>query len=96
MPVDPPRQLAVLRQVRKAWSQYPQSLTDGVRVNFPDGWALVRNSVTEAALTFRFESVDWASLEQLVRRFCRSLGHLGEDLWNRFVQPTGHVEAAPE
>jgi phosphomannomutase/phosphoglucomutase len=31
---------------------------DGVRVSYPDGWALARCSVTEPLLTFRFESFD--------------------------------------
>jgi len=81
----------VLRRVRQSWSQRPQTFTDGVRIDFPKGWALVRSSVTEPAVTFRFEADRWPSLSRLVRRFCEALPGLGADLWTQFAATTGHA-----
>ncbi len=75
---------SIIEQVRAAWSDYPQSTIDGVRVAFDDGWALIRASVTEPALTFRFESIDQPSLDSLVRRFCDKLPEVGEELWGKY------------
>jgi len=81
----------VVRSVRDAWSKYPQSEVDGVRIRFPDGWALVRNSVTEPALTFRFESRTWSGLAKLVSKFCDSLPEVGEALWASYEDAMGIV-----
>jgi phosphomannomutase/phosphoglucomutase len=45
------------------------SRLDGVRVTFPDGWALARPSVTEPAITLRFEGRDAEALRRIVRQF---------------------------
>jgi len=81
----------VVCTVRDAWSKYPQSEVDGVRIHFPDGWALVRNSVTEPALTFRFESRTWHGLARLVSRFCDSLPEVGDALWASYEDAMGVV-----
>jgi len=84
VPVEPKCREDAMEQVRAAWSQYPQTTVDGVRVSFPDGWALMRNSLTEPALTFRFEAADWAGLPQLVYGFCDTLGDIGDALWREY------------
>jgi phosphomannomutase len=84
--------LRVIQQVRQAWSEHPQTTIDGVRVEMPGGWALVRQSVTEQALTFRFESADWHGLEHLVGRFCQLLPELGPQLWTRYKTAMGTHE----
>ncbi len=43
--------------------------TDGVRLVWPEGWLLVRRSVTEEACTLRFEGREPADLGRVVRRF---------------------------
>ena len=43
--------------------------TDGVRVEFPDGWGLVRASNTSPVLTLRFEADNRAALETVQQRF---------------------------
>ncbi len=75
---------AVIRQVRSTWSEYPQSLLDGVRVDFPEGWALVRSSGTEPAMTFRFEGADTNALHGLVEKFCNALPDLGAIVWDEY------------
>ncbi len=92
VPVEPSQQEALLQRVREVWAEHPLSFTDGVRVDFPDGWALVRGSVTEPVVTFRFESVDWPSLHHLVWEFCESLGELGEIVWECFAITVGHAD----
>ena len=82
--LQPGRGGEVIELVRAAWSDYPQTTLDGVRVDFPDGWALTRSSVTESALTFRFEATDGAKLPEIVRSFCHPLGDIGERLWDAY------------
>jgi phosphomannomutase/phosphoglucomutase len=40
--------------------------TDGLRIEFPRGWGLVRPSVTEPVVTMRFEAVDPEALENIL------------------------------
>lgn len=42
---------------------------DGVKVLWPDGWAMLRNSVTEPVYTLRFETTSPENLRELVHRF---------------------------
>jgi phosphomannomutase/phosphoglucomutase len=42
---------------------------DGVRAEYDDGWALARASITEPAITFRFEGRDHIHLHELATRF---------------------------
>lgn len=42
--------------------------SDGLRIEFTDGWALVRPSVTEPVVTLRIEGVSQAALERIARR----------------------------
>lgn len=71
---------AGVARARKAFPDRPISTIDGVRIDFDDGWALVRTSVTEPALTFRFEGRDAAALDAVVNRFCDAMGDIGEAL----------------
>ncbi len=82
--VDANRRGEIINQVRSALRQYPQSDVDGVRVQFPGGWALVRGSVTEAKLTFRFEGDSPGRLDEIVREFCASIGDLGGQVLEQF------------
>lgn len=47
--------------------------TDGVRVEFRDGWGLVRASNTSPVLTLRFEADDKPALERIQEKFRRLL-----------------------
>jgi phosphomannomutase len=89
LPVTPEQAATAMEQVRAAWLAYPQTTLDGIRVEFPDGWALMRNSVTESSMTFRFESTDWSRLHKLVWDFCDSLPELGDSLWVRYEEALG-------
>jgi phosphomannomutase len=89
LPLDVAKQDKVLQEVRRAFAEYPQTALDGVRIDLLGGWALVRSSVTEPALTFRFEGRDWKGLHGLVSRFCTLLPKLGEKLWARYEAAMG-------
>jgi phosphomannomutase len=87
------RQSKIIEQVREAWSEFPQRTIDGVRIDMPGGWALVRSSVTEPALTFRFEGLDWPALDDLVDRFCDTLPEFGDELWAQCRAALGSEES---
>jgi phosphomannomutase len=89
VPVDASKHAALIGRVRRLWRKYPQTDLDGVRVDFPDGWALVRGSVTEQALSFRFEAGDWDGLGRLVRRVSSELAEVGESLWALYHEAVG-------
>lgn len=55
--VDESKKFGLIARLRERFSkEYEVITTDGVRVVFPTGWALVRASNTEPAITYRFES----------------------------------------
>jgi phosphomannomutase/phosphoglucomutase len=53
---------------------------DGLRVDFADGWGLVRASNTEPALTLRFEADSDESLENIKNAFRELLQEVKSDL----------------
>ncbi len=52
---------------------------DGLRLEYVNGWGLVRPSGTESALVFRFEGEDEAALEEIQQRFRTFLGEVIPD-----------------
>jgi phosphomannomutase/phosphoglucomutase len=62
---------AVAAELRE---QYPSSELDGIRVTFPDGWALVRASNTGPNLTMRFEAKTQEGLDRIERVMREALG----------------------
>jgi len=55
--------------------EWPVNELDGVQVDFGDGWALLRASNTQPALSLRFEARSQARLEQLSRLVLDRVGH---------------------
>ena len=56
----------------------PTVTIDGWRIEFPDGWGLIRASNTQPALTLRFEGAQESDLDTLLRVFDEALQpHLG-------------------
>lgn len=58
-------------------AHYDVTEIDGVRVNFDNGWGLVRASNTQPALVLRFEAQDEASLSKIRGLFEAKLKELG-------------------
>jgi phosphomannomutase/phosphoglucomutase len=56
----------IVEEVRRALAaRYPVVDIDGVRANFPQGWALVRASNTQAVLVMRYEADTAEALEAI-------------------------------
>src|SRR3954447_24259171 len=66
--VDESRKFAIVEEVRDrlATDGATVDATDGVRVNTPDGWWLLRASNTQDVLVARAEAADQAGLDRLV------------------------------
>ena len=69
------RHASFMQQVREALDFPDGELTeiDGIRVDFPNSWGLVRPSNTTPCLVLRFEGDDDAALEAVKERFRRLL-----------------------
>jgi phosphomannomutase/phosphoglucomutase len=55
----------VTEMMKDAFSGYEVITIDGARINFGDGWALIRASNTQPALVMRFEAWNEASLKKI-------------------------------
>ena len=82
-------QARIMEKIRQQWSSFHQQVIDGVRIDTPGGWFLVRGSAAESALTFRFESLDWQALDHLVQGVCDTIAELGQELWQKYVADMG-------
>jgi phosphomannomutase/phosphoglucomutase len=91
LPVDMPAQAQarIVEKLRRKWSSFPQQTLDGLRIDTPAGWALVSGSLSDSALSFRFEALDWSALDHLVRQFCDTLGKVGDELWHSYTSAMG-------
>ncbi len=68
LPCPPERAEAILQEILAAFRKDPIDRLDGVRVLFPEGWALARISVTEPLITLRFEARTAEALAEIQRR----------------------------
>lgn len=59
------RLLEMIYQQALTWPQVQLLLTDGVRIQWPDGWALVRASNTQSMLSLRFEATTAIRLQAI-------------------------------
>ncbi len=57
---------AVLRMIRQEFAGQPMDLRDGVKVNLPNGWLLVRGSNTEPIIRVTAEAVSETVAEEIV------------------------------
>jgi phosphomannomutase/phosphoglucomutase len=56
--------------MKEAMKEYPGNTIDGIRIQFPNGWGLIRASNTQPALVMRFEadtSENLSRIEKTVR-----------------------------
>ncbi len=65
MDCDDRLKFAVAEKIKEAFSGHEVNTTDGARIIFDDGWALVRASNTQPSLVLRFEAADSASLQRI-------------------------------
>ncbi len=75
VPVAEPHKFALMQRLQAGlhFTDGTLNLLDGVRVDFADGWALVRASNTTPALVLRCEAESATALQRIVQRFCAAL-----------------------
>jgi len=56
------------------------SKIDGIRVEWPEGWGLLRKSVTEPVFTLRFEAAHQDLLPQIVHRFLQPFPEIEKEV----------------
>ncbi len=59
------KKFMIVEKIKEYFKQYECNFTDGVRVNFPKGWALIRASNTQPALVLRFEAETEDEIEEI-------------------------------
>ncbi|WP_169833036.1 phosphomannomutase/phosphoglucomutase [Geosporobacter ferrireducens] len=69
-------QLELLEKVESLNQQYEITKLDGIRVQFPNGWALIRQSVTEPCITIRFEADSETDLDFIKKEFLKTVPEL--------------------
>ena len=67
-------------QKKASWGRAQVSSLDGVRVDYPDGWGLVRASNTTPILVLRFEGKNAEALETIQQKFREQLLAVAPDL----------------
>jgi phosphomannomutase/phosphoglucomutase len=79
----------VVERVKRHYqAKYPVDELDGARVNFGDGWALVRASNTQPALSLRFEATSQSRMEQLQAQVLEQVEH-----WIRHLERNAEANA---
>lgn len=77
------RKFALIEALQQSadWGNQARVTTiDGIRVDYPDGWGLVRASNTTPVLVLRFEGEDAAGLERIRQLFRHQLATVAPDL----------------
>ena len=67
---------ALLKKVKGLGNDGEISLLDGVRIEFPFGWILVRKSVTEEGITIRIEADDLEKQKVIVDKLLKAIPEL--------------------
>ncbi len=62
------RKQKVVSKISEKYSEYDISTKDGVKINFGNGWALIRPSNTEEKISVRCEAETEKDLEQILER----------------------------
>ncbi len=65
VPYSGPDKEAILDSVAARLSEYRPNRIDGVRIEFADGWGMIRASVTEPLFTLRFEAKTAERLQEI-------------------------------
>ncbi len=55
----------IVEEAKEAFKEYPAITIDGIRIDFNDGWGLIRASNTQPALVLRFEAKDKIRLSEI-------------------------------
>ncbi|SDK39692.1 phosphomannomutase/phosphoglucomutase [Microbulbifer yueqingensis] len=82
VPVEEDEKFALVERLREQgdFGEADVDTTDGLRIEYPNGWGLVRASNTGAALTLRFEAENEQALEEIRRTVIGQLQQLNPGL----------------
>ncbi|HAK75225.1 MAG TPA: phosphomannomutase/phosphoglucomutase [Sporomusaceae bacterium] len=64
---------AILAETAQKLAAYQPNLIDGVRIEFADGWGMIRSSVTEPLFTLRFEAKTDERLKEIITILLQAL-----------------------
>ena len=64
---------AILDAAAEKLAQYQPNRIDGVRIDFADGWGMIRSSVTEPLFTLRFEAKTEERLREIIELLVAAL-----------------------
>jgi phosphomannomutase/phosphoglucomutase len=67
---------------------------DGIRVEFPNGWGLIRSSITEPKITLRFEGESGADLDEVIAAFLAPLPELKQEVFAALRRSAGDGQNA--
>jgi len=71
----------ILSAIREGARGEQISELDGIRVQYSEGWALARISVTEPLLTFRFEARNREKLPEIINRFLSAVPDIRQQVF---------------
>jgi phosphomannomutase/phosphoglucomutase len=76
------RKFQIIEELARSADFHDGTVTDidGVRVDFEDGWGLIRASNTSPVLSLRFEADSPEALERIQTRFATELAAIDPDL----------------
>ena len=75
----------LIKRIASAFPAERVSKLDGVRIEFNGGWALARPSVTEPAITFRFEAESRNRLDAIIDEFLRPVPEIESGVRHNLV-----------
>lgn len=83
------KKFQIVKDIQTAFYQdgYQLTTVDGVRIQFPNGWGLVRASNTEAVLSLRFEATTLDDLELYREIVWEKLAEIGQQYNVNFTPP---------
>ena len=83
----------ILTAMEEKLAPYTPNRIDGVRIEFPDGWGMMRSSVTEPLFTLRFEATTLLRLQEIEQLFLSALPErLYETVHTKIVACEGFLQ----
>jgi len=83
----------ILTALAEKLAAYKPNLIDGVRIQFADGWGMIRSSVTEPLFTLRFEATTLPRLQEIEQLFLDALPEkLSAAVHNKIVDCEGFLQ----
>lgn len=73
VPYHGPDKYAIMEETAQHLAAYQPNRIDGVRIEFPDGWGMIRSSVTEPLFTLRFEAKDSKRIKEIAALLVQAL-----------------------